>query len=390
MHVLFVPSWYPSDETDFSGSFFIEQAQALVDAGHDVGVVSVRGIPVYSPGQLRGRTPGIRHSVESGIQTYRLDKVLPFPRLRGGNERVLLHAWRVLLTRYISENGRPDVLHAHAMFPAGVVTHALSDEFKIPFVVTEHRPSSMDRLTEKWNGVNGRRAAVAASALVAVARGFAVELNDAYNVGHDKWQYVPGLLSPQFQDIPTRQVPEGPFIFGHVSHLDPGKRVDMLIEAFAEEFRNVDGVRLRIAGDSIHKAELETLAGSRGISDKVDFVGAVQRKDIVAEFSSAHVFVLPSVAEAFGTVLWEAMACGLPVVSTATWAGKNAVVEANGLLAAIDNREELGQALVTIRENFNSYVPADIRAICVGHCGREAFTSQYEILYQNAVRTSRQ
>ena len=386
MHVLFVPSWYPADATDFSGSFFIEQAQALAMAGHDVGVISVKGIPVYSPAQLRGRQLGIRTSVESGISTYRLDKVLPFPKVPGGNERVLLHAWRVLLARYISENGRPDVLHAHAMFPAGVVTHALSDEFKIPFVVTEHRPSSMDRLTEKWNGVNGRRAAVAASALVAVARGFAVELNDAYNIGQGKWQYVPGLLSPQFQDIPTRQIPEGPFIFGHVSHLDPGKRVDMLIEAFAEQFHNVDGVRLRIAGDSIHKAELETLAGSRGIADKVDFVGAVQRKDIVAEFSSAHVFVLPSVAEAFGTVLWEAMACGLPVVSTATWAGKNAVVEANGLLSAIDNRQELGQALVTIRENFNSYVPADIRAICVDHCGREAFVSQYEATYSAATR----
>ncbi|ALV46007.1 hypothetical protein MB46_11465 [Arthrobacter alpinus] len=389
MHVLFVPSWYPADATDFSGSFFIEQAQALAMAGHDVGVVSVKGVPVYSPAQLRGRTPGIRLSVESEIRTYRMDKVLPFPKVPGGNERVLLHAWRVLLTRYISENGRPDVLHAHAMFPAGVVTHALSDEFKIPFVVTEHRPSSMDRLNQKWNGVNGRRAALAASALVAVARGFAAELNDAYNIGQDKWQYVPGLLSPQFQDIPTRQIPDGPFIFGHVSHLDPGKRVDMLIEAFAEQFHNVDGVRLRIAGDSIHRAELETLAGSRGIGDKVDFVGAVQRKDIVAEFSSAHVFVLASVAEAFGTVLWEAMACGLPVVSTATWAGRNAVVETNGLLSAIDNREELGQALVTIRENFNSYVPEDIRAICVDHCGREAFTSQYEMLYMNAVQTSR-
>ncbi|SED87561.1 Glycosyltransferase involved in cell wall bisynthesis [Arthrobacter alpinus] len=389
MHVLFVPSWYPADATDFSGSFFIEQAQALAMAGHDVGVISVKGVPVYSPAQLRGRTPGIRLSVESEIRTYRMDKVLPFPKVPGGNERVLLHAWRVLLTRYISENGRPDVLHAHAMFPAGVVTHALSDEFKIPFVVTEHRPSSMDRLNQKWNGVNGRRAALAASALVAVARGFAAELNDAYNIGQDKWQYVPGLLSPQFQDIPTRQIPDGPFIFGHVSHLDPGKRVDMLIEAFAEQFHNVDGVRLRIAGDSIHKAELETLAGSRGVGDKVDFVGAVQRKDIVAEFSSAHVFVLASVAEAFGTVLWEAMACGLPVVSTATWAGKNAVGEANGLLSAIDNREELGQALVTIRENFNSYVPEDIRAICVDHCGREAFTSQYEMLYTNAVQASR-
>lgn len=385
MHVLFVPSWYPADPSDFSGSFFIEQAQALVESGHTVGVISVKGIPVYSPAQLRGRVPGIRHSVELGINTYRLDRVLPFPKVPGGNERVMLQAWRTLLRTYISENGKPDVLHAHAMFPGGVVAHALSDEFAIPFIVTEHRPSSMDRLKEKWNGVHGRRAAAAASSLVAVARGFVPELNSAYGIGQDKWEYVPGLLSPQFEDISTRRVPEGPFIFGHVSHLDPGKRVDMLIEAFADEFRQVENVRLRIAGGSVHKAALEALAVQRGIEDKVDFVGAVPRHGIVAEFSSAHVFVLPSVAEAFGTVLWEAMACGLPLVSTATWAGNNAVVAANGLLAGIDNRAELGQAMVRIKNDFDAYDPAAIRAICLDHCGREAFVSQYEAIYAKAI-----
>lgn len=389
MHVLFVPSWYPADATDFSGSFFIEQAQALSLAGHDVGVISVKGIPVYPPAQLRGRKPGIRRSVESGIQTYRLDKVLPFPKVPGGNERVLLHAWRVLLTRYISDNGLPDVLHAHAMFPAGVVAHALSDEFKIPFIVTEHRPSSMERLKEKYSGAHGRRAAGAASALVAVARGFVPALNDAYGMGQHKWQYIPGLLSPQFQDIDTRVVPAGPFIFGHVSHLDPGKRVGLLIEAFADQFHQIDNVRLRIAGDSVHKAALEAIADRLGIASKVDFIGAVPRDQIVAEFSSAHVFVLPSVAEAFGTVLWEAMACGLPLVSTATWAGKNAVVETNGLLAGIDNQAELGEAMVRIRRDFESYDPAVIRAISVDHCGREAFVSQYQALYAAAARTSK-
>lgn len=385
MHVLFVPSWYPANATDFSGSFFIEQAQALDLAGHNVGVISVKGIPVYSLAQLRGREAGIRRSVESGVRTYRLDKVLPLPKIPGGNERILLNAWRAVLNRYISDNGLPDVLHAHSMFPAGIVAHALSDEFKIPFVVTEHRPSSMDRIKEKWSGVHGRRAAVAASALVAVARGFVQALNGAYGTGDSKWQYVPGLLSPQFQTISARKAPEGPFVFGHVSHLDPGKRVDMLIKAFALRFHNIENVRLRIAGDSGRKAQLEVLAGRLGIADKVDFVGAVARSEIVAEFSSAHVFVLPSVAEAFGTVLWEAMACGLPLVSTATWAGRNAVVEANGLLVDIDNREELGEALVRIRSDFDSYDPAEIREICVNHCGRDAFVSQYEAIYEMAM-----
>ncbi|ALE92659.1 hypothetical protein AOC05_10655 [Arthrobacter alpinus] len=385
MHILFVPSWYPGDETDFSGSFFIEQAAAIVQAGHQVGVVAVNGIPVYARAERRAREHGIRHTVESGIETYRLDSVLPFPKVPGGNQRVMLSAWRTLLTRYISEHGRPDVLHAHAMFPGGVITHALSDEFEIPFIVTEHRPSSMERLAERWNGVHGRRSAVAASSLVAVARGFATELNQAYGVGEEKWQYVPGLLSPQFQDIATRPAPAGPFIFGHVSHLDPGKRVDLLIGAFADKFADSPDVRLRIAGGGVHKDELVALAARYGVGDKVDFMGAVPRTRIVEEFSVSHVFVLPSAAEAFGTVLWEAMACGLPLVASKTWAGRNAVTAENGLLAGIDNRAELGEAMVKIKENFERYDPEAIRAICLDHCGREAFVSQYEVLYAKAI-----
>ncbi|GAA5229529.1 glycosyltransferase [Arthrobacter cryoconiti] len=383
LHVLFVPAWYPGDANDFSGSFFIEQAAALVQTGHQVGVVSVKGIPVYARDQLRGRISGIRYSIEAGIATYRLDRVLPFPKVPGANQRILLRAWRTLLTRYIQEHGRPDVLHAHAMFPAGIVGHVLSSEFRIPFIVTEHRPSSMQRLAESWNGRHARSAALAASSLVAVARDFATELNDAYGI--EKWQYVPGLLSPQFQEIPTRVTPAGPFTFGHVSHLDPGKRVDMLIQAFADRFADDPGVRLRIAGGGPHKAELMELAVQRGIASQVDFVGAVPRAEIVDEFSESHVFVLPSVAEAFGTVLWEAMACGLPLVSTKTWAGRNAVSAQTGLLTDIDSRVDLGAAMARIRESFERYDPQAIRAHCVEHCGRDAFVGLYEGLYRNAM-----
>ncbi|WP_164520263.1 glycosyltransferase [Specibacter cremeus] len=383
MHILFLPSWYPANESDLAGTFFREQAEAFLLAGHRVGVLNVRGIAVYSRSQLRGRKSGIRHFLDSGFDTYLWDRVLPFPKVPGGNERILLNAWRTLLHRYIDDNGRPDVLHAHTMFPAGLVTHALSEEFKIPFIVTEHRISSLPLLAGRWNGPRGRAAAKAASALVAVAPDFAPALDQAY--GLSKWEYVPGLLSPQFEDITVRPTPNGPFTFGHVSYMDPHKNVDLLIHAFADRFHGDPDVRLRIAGHSSFTQDLIDLAASRGISDQVDFVGAVPRSGIVGEFSRYHAFVMPSRTEAFGTVLWEAMACGLPLVSTDTWAGRNAVREGNGLLVGVEQRDELGEALVSMRKTFADYDPHHIRSICVNHCARDAFVGQYSKLYADAV-----
>lgn len=385
MHILFLPSWYPSDADDLAGSFFSEQAQAFVMEGHQVGVISVRGIPVYSRQQLRDRISGIRDSVDAGVRTLRLDKVLPFPKLPGGNERVLVNAWRSLLKRYVSEHGRPDVLHAHTMLPAGIVAHALSTEFKIPFVVTEHRISSIQRLRERWIGTQARASARQASALVGVSPGFSEALNEAYAVENAVWRYVPNLLSPQFEDISVRPVPEGPFTFGHVSYLDPHKNVDLLIEAFADRFRDNLAVRVRIAGDSPFRAQLEERARQLGVADRVDFVGAIRRAQIVQEFSKSHVFVMPSRTEAFGVVMWEAMACGVPLISTDTWAGKNAISSDNGLLVAAEDRLGLGDAMEQALEDFSDYEPTKIREGSLSHCGREAFVSQYEAIYNQAM-----
>lgn len=385
MHILFLPSWYPSDADDLAGSFFVEQAQAFVMEGYQVGVISVRGIPIYSRQQLRGRISGIRESVDAGVRSLRLDKVLPFPKVPGGNERVLLNAWRSLLKRYISEHGRPDVLHAHTMLPAGIVAHALSTEFRIPFVVTEHRISSIQRLEEKWIGTQARASARQASALVGVSPGFSAALNEAYSVENAVWRYVPNLLSPQFQDIPVRPVLEGPFIFGHVSYLDPHKNVDLLLEAFADRFRDNLAVRVRIAGDSPFRPQLEERARQLGVAGRVDFVGAVPRSGIVGEFSKSHVFVMPSRTEAFGVVMWEAMACGVPLISTDTWAGTNAISSDTGLLVAAEDRRGLGDAMERAFEGFQDYVPTKIREYSLDHCGREAFVSQYVEIYTKAM-----
>ena len=387
MHILFLPSWYPETDGDFSGSFFREQAEALIATGHRVGVLAVRGIPVYDRGQMTRRQHGTRRATEKGIVTLRLDRVLPLPKVPGVNEGVMLRAWRDLYREYVAEHGTPDVLHAHGMFLGGVAAAALSREFGVAFIVTEHRPSSVDRLRASWNNRHAKRAAREASSLVAVAAGFVPVLNEAYGLnGGSGWQYVPGLLSPQFEDITTRSTPQGPFTIGHVSHLDPGKRVALLIDAFADAFAGDDGVRLRIAGNSVHRAALIEQAHAAGVTAQVDFVGAVPRPEIVAEFSKAHIFALPSEAEAFGTVLWEAMACGLPLVSTRTWAGRNAVTPENGLLVDIDDRAQLRDALIDLRTRFGEYDPERIREICVEHCGRAAFVEQYEALYRKAAQ----
>lgn len=379
MHILFLPSWYPEGTDDFSGSFFREQADAFVAEGHEVGVLSVRGIPLYQLPLYRARAVRCKSRIEGAVRVFRSDALLPTPKLHRVNLAALERRWNELFDRYVDEYGKPDVLNAHAMFPAGIIASRISRRTGIPFVITEHRPSSMRLVRSPGYRGPALRAAREALGLVAVARGFVPELDQTYGV--KKWQYLPGLLSPQFESISVRSPAPAPFVFGHVSHLDPGKRVDLLIEAFVAAFRNDQEVVLRVAGNSPHRVSLEALV-ERLNTSAVEFVGAVGRNEVVDEFSKAHVFVLTSEKEAFGTVLWEAMACGLPILSTDTWAGRNAVTAETGIVTPVDELLPLVDSLRKIKAEFASFDADRIREICVNHCGRDAFVSQYIRLYE--------
>lgn len=386
MHILFIPSWYPETAESFAGTFFREQAEAFVQDGHRVGVLALKGIPVYHVkkhlASLHRRMQG---DDEDGVAVLRASRISPVPKLHRLNNALAIRHLIRMYRAYVEEHGTPDVLHAHSMFDGGIWTAALSREVGIPFVLTEHRPSSIRRTrVPGWRGPS-LRAAAEASALVAVAKGFVPELNSAYGrAAGGRWQYVPGLLSPQFEDVPIHPRTSEEFVFGHVSHLAPGKRVDLLIRAFARLVATgASPVRLRIVGGSAALATLRDLADELGVADRVTFTGAVSRQGIVEEFQAMDAFVLPSVAEAFGTVLWEAMACGLPVISTRTWAGENAVEEGvTGYTVPIDSESDLAEAMSRMLASRSSFDPERIRRMCLAHCGHDEFIRQYLELYR--------
>lgn len=385
MHILFIPSWYPESAESFAGSFFREQAEAFVFSGHRAGVLALKTVPVYQPRKYL-ESPYRRRvgADENGVQVLRGSRISPVPKLHRLNNALAIRDLRHMYRAYVAAHGEPDVLHAHSMFDGGIWAAALSRSVGIPFVLTEHRPSSIGRTRiPGWRGP-ALRAASEARALVAVAKGFVPELNEAYGeAASGRWQYVPGLLSPQFQDIEIQREAHEEFVFGHVSHLAPGKRVDLLLRAFSRVIEGGARARLRIVGGSDALPELKRTAADLGVNHLVHFVGPVPRERIVEQFRMMDAFVLPSVAEAFGTVLWEAMACGTPIISTRTWAGENAVEEGvTGYSTPIDDESALAETMSRMIRDRDDFDPKVIRRKCLEHCGHDEFIRQYLALYR--------
>jgi glycosyltransferase involved in cell wall biosynthesis len=108
----------------------------------------------------------------------------------------------------------------------------------------------------------------------------------------------------------------------YAGRLSPEKGVIHLLQALALLRR--DGAQplplVRVVGDGPERPRLEAAASALGCEDLVEFVGQLDRNDLSAELGKADFYVHPSLTESYGKSLVDAMAHGLPVLSTAVGA----------------------------------------------------------------------
>lgn len=104
-----------------------------------------------------------------------------------------------------------------------------------------------------------------------------------------------------------------PFTFLFVGRMIPLKQIEFLIHSFLRNFQNDTDARLKIVGGG----ELfEPLKSKYGHHANIEFTGPKYGSDLVREYHSSHVLVLPSDKEQWGLVVNEAMAAGLPVIAS--------------------------------------------------------------------------
>ncbi|MEV5976645.1 glycosyltransferase family 4 protein [Streptomyces sp. NPDC052114] len=151
--------------------------------------------------------------------------------------------------------------------------------------------------------------------------------------------------------------PEGPpsdgsaKVVAAAGRLVPGKRFDLLVEAFSAVAARHPDWRLRIYGGGPGRAGLQDMIDGLGLGGHVRLMGV--RSPIEAEFAKASLVASASDAESFGMTLVEAMRCGVPVVSTDCPLGPAEIVRDghDGRLVPRGDGHALAQALLGLIED---------------------------------------
>lgn len=99
-------------------------------------------------------------------------------------------------------------------------------------------------------------------------------------------------------------------------NLEPIYGIDTAIRAVALASKEQPGLRLLIAGSGPQRAELEQLAGSLGIESQVEFLGRLEPEQVVSLYQRADAMLNPTTVDNMPNSVLEALACGVPVISS--------------------------------------------------------------------------
>jgi glycosyltransferase involved in cell wall biosynthesis len=132
-------------------------------------------------------------------------------------------------------------------------------------------------------------------------------------------------------------------------NLEPIYGLDTAIRALALAREVIPHIQLKIAGSGPQRAELLQLAERLGLGSAVVFLGRLERPQIVDLYHSAHAMLNPSRVDNMPNSLLEALACGLPVISTNVGGVPYIVQDGQtAVLVAPDNAQDMAQAIIKL------------------------------------------
>lgn len=389
--ILVIPSWYPPD----GGYFFKEHSEAIRHGGWQVDVLVNRVVGVrkiLSDGRRSLKQGGTRE--ENGLRVFR-SVFLKLP----GSEKMNIRRWarstRQKYAAYVKEFGPPELILTHSVTWAGYAAYLIRETYGIPYVIVEHRSFFVWSTPEAREMVKPyylpffRKAYTNCSRLVPVSESLMTGLRKLMPRIDEKVKVIPNMIREEMFRLPASPRKASPYIFFWAGRLEHVKGIDLLLESVSHLASQTSAdFTVRLAGRGSLRKALEEQAEDLGVGERVTFLGRISREEIHEELQKANCFVLPTRYEAFGAVLIEAMATGLPVIATRSGGPQFIVNDNCGILIEPENVDQLEKAMARMIEEYSSFDPVAIHRNTVSRFGEKSVMKQYDRLFREIISST--
>jgi glycosyltransferase involved in cell wall biosynthesis len=304
------------------------------------------------------------------------------------------------ISRSLSKNivkslsGQPiDLIHVHFLYPTGMIISELKNEFNCPVVLTVHGVDFYHTYNKPGLKNILKSNLEQADAIVSVGPGLKQDIVNEYPGLNDKVHCIHNfvdtrIFKPVKKEILERlreelSIDPSSFQLLCVANFRHKKGIDTLIEALIL-MKKPDLPTLHLIGrvdeEPDFQARVRKKIETSGLKNVV-IHGPKPREEIKKWMQAMDGFILPSRNEPFGIALIEAMACGLPVISTKSGGPEQILKENRGILIQPDKPKQLAKAIAQIQE-IDSFDAEDQHAYIEENFGKNRYTKEYTSLYE--------
>jgi len=350
------------------GVYIRNLSRELKNLGHKVEVLSGVQDPLLDE--------GIKLTMLDCLDLYNPDDMFRVPSLMELSNPINLLEWLGTATmgfpepftyglrayQYLRNRvGSYDVIHDNQSLSYG--TWAVSR--RLPTIATIHHPITVDReiavasVTALWKKMKEmrwysfidmqKRVVKKLEHIITVSDFSRDDICSEFKISSERFRVVPnGINTELFYPVPEIQRKKNRLIVTNSSDT-PLKGLYYLLHAVAEIAKS-RAIELIVIGSPKKNGGIERLVKKLDIGHLITFTGRIDDHEFLKHYAKASIAVVPSVYEGFGLPIGEAMACGLPVISTTGGALPEVVGDA-GVLVPPSDPDALAGAVIKLIDN---------------------------------------
>lgn len=391
--ILIIPSWYPLTTKAGGGILTMYETEVLQEI-YDVKVLFGHS-PYLEHRSLYGRFKKRERLNQEEAYGESFQDLVPTKRFVYGNwwmgqERQLkdgLRKIRIELINLINNGWKPDLIYARCAETAGIFASALSEEFDIPWILSEHQVLGLGNFAP-FRQEFMRKALRSADTLeVMTAHQLrCVAINNVYRpmeiVGH--------LIDEQKFVYSEQDFEKKPFQITSVMWDGAVKDPETFFRAINEVVnRGYTDIKVVVIGKRLGSIDdvsgFEKLIAKYQIQVYTQIIPKVSSSEMPKFYAETNVLVSTSIAETFGLTLREAMAVGRPVIATANGGIDDDIFDFNGVKVPIRDYKAVADALISIINGQRSYDAREIREYIVSKYGRKAYLTKMSNLIEKTI-----
>ena len=378
MNILVIPTWYRTAKNPNGGVFVREEVQALAKQGVNTTILFV-DLDFRNLSNVLN-SPVVTETIDEGIQEIRADG-FGFPKVN----LTMVEKWSQihlkLMDQYLLKNPLPDVIHVHSFF-AGYAAMKIAEKYNIPYIITEHFSAFLTGKIESWKKKMIRSIFDNASKLIVVSEYLKSKVKSYTS---NSIEVIPNAIDTFFFKPARFNNNKSTFQFITVGGVRKEKQYDKLVDAFCELPDEIKSkCSLKIIGNGPLENDLIRQIKNLPKGNEVQYLGELNRAEVLKNLQASHVFVCSSSYETFGIAVLEAMSVGLPVISTRCKGPEAFINEENGVLTSL---EELCKKMEWMFKNESQFESKKISAFVQDNYDISVLTNRRIKLYSEIVGT---